>query len=64
MKERRIQAATVRDLCGGVSDMWLWRRLDSDPTFPKPAYIGNRRYWKESDVLAWLDAQAAKSEAA
>ena len=64
MEERRIQAAAVRDLCGGVSEMWLWRRLDSDPTFPTPVYIGNRRYWKESDVLAWLDAQPAERGAA
>lgn len=61
MTERRIQAAAVRELCGGVSDMWLWRKLDGDPTFPRPVYIGNRRFWKESEVLAWLDAQPGKA---
>lgn len=65
MTERRIQAAAVRDLCGGVSDMWIWRKLnDPHSGFPRPVYIGARRFWKESDVVAWLEAQAVKSEAA
>jgi predicted DNA-binding transcriptional regulator AlpA len=55
---RRIQAATVRDLCGGVSDMALWR-WQKNPTlnFPKPTYIRRRRYWLETEIYAWLDAQ-------
>ncbi|WP_282129026.1 helix-turn-helix transcriptional regulator, partial [Roseobacter litoralis] len=54
---RRIQAQRVREICGGISDMSLWRWLN-DPAlnFPKPIYIARRRYWKEADVLAWLDA--------
>lgn len=58
MTEKRIQAAAVRALCGDVSDMWLWRRLNSDPSFPRPIYIGRRRFWREADVVAWLAAQA------
>lgn len=60
--QKRIQAAAVRDLCGGVSDMWLWRRLNGDPTFPRPIYIGKRRFWREADVVAWLEAQAVVAE--
>ncbi|WP_241772276.1 helix-turn-helix transcriptional regulator [Rhodobacter capsulatus] len=58
--ERRISAATVRDICGGISDMSLWRWLN-DPVlgFPKPIKIGNRRYWRESEVLAFLDSREA-----
>ena len=26
-------------------------------TAPKSALIGGRRYWREADVLAWIDAQ-------
>lgn len=59
--ERRIQASAVRELCGGVSDMWLWRRLDRDPTFPRPAYIGKRRFWRERDVVQWLEAQVERA---
>lgn len=57
LSERRIQAAAVRDLLGGVSDMFLWRRLNSDPTFPRPTYIAKRRFWRERDVLQWLERQ-------
>jgi predicted DNA-binding transcriptional regulator AlpA len=59
MTEKRIQAATVRALCGDVSDMTIWRWLN-DPAmdFPRPAYIGKRRYWREAEIIAWLEAQA------
>jgi predicted DNA-binding transcriptional regulator AlpA len=63
MNEKRIQAGAVRQLCGGVSDMWLHRRLRDDPTFPKPIYIGRRRYWREADIIAWLEAQGKKTAA-
>lgn len=52
--EARITASAVREICGGVSDMTLWRWLQAD--FPKPAVINRRRYWRKSDVLSWLDA--------
>ncbi len=63
---RRIPASEVRELCGDVSDMTIHRWLNrTDLNFPKPIYIGRRRYWKEADVLAWLEAQPrAKGRAA
>lgn len=56
---RRIPAAPVRELCGGISDMTLARWLN-DPAkqFPRPVYIGRRRYWKEADILTWLESRA------
>ncbi|GAW36618.1 hypothetical protein RA2_03691 [Roseovarius sp. A-2] len=59
MTSKLLTAAAVRDALGGVSDMTLWRWLN-DPAlnFPKPIYIARRRYWREADVSAWLDAQA------
>lgn len=55
---RRVSAARVRELCGGVSNMSLHRWLnDEDLGFPKPIKIGGRRYWRESDIVAWLDAR-------
>ncbi|MAC81777.1 MAG: transcriptional regulator [Rhodobacteraceae bacterium] len=59
MTSKLITAGAVRDALGGVSDMTLWRWLN-DPAlnFPKPIYIARRRYWREADVSAWLDAQA------
>lgn len=56
--ERRIPAARTRELCGGISDMQLWRLLnDEKVAFPRPIYIGRRRYWREADVIAWLNSQ-------
>jgi len=63
VKEKRIQAAAVRELCGGVSDMWIWRRMDGDSTFPRPIYIARRRFWRESDLIEWLNAQADRTTA-
>lgn len=55
---RRIAIARVRELCGNVSEMSIWRWLkDEELDFPKPIYIGRRRYWKEAEVLAWLENQ-------
>ena len=57
VENRRIGATAVRELCGGISDMSLWRWLnDPEYDFPKPIYIGRRRYWREADVIAWLEA--------
>lgn len=39
-----------------ISDMSLWRWLRAKK-FPPPIYIGNRRYWKASDLARWLDAK-------
>lgn len=59
---KRIQAQRVREICGDVSDMTLWRWMNSATmNFPQPIYIGRRRYWKEADILAWLDAKAGEA---
>jgi len=57
-KYRRISAHDVRHLCGGISDMTLWRWLDnSELNFPRPIYIGRRRYFREAEIIAWMDAR-------
>ena len=57
-ENRRINSAAVRELCGGISDMSLWRwQNDDELNFPKPIYIGKRRYWKEADIVAWLESR-------
>lgn len=56
---RRIGINAVCDLCGGVSAMTIWRWSQDDSLdFPRPIYIGRRRYWKEAEILAWLEARA------
>lgn len=65
MERRLISANAVRIMCGDVSHMSLWRWLhDPDLNFPKPIYIGKRRYWREADLLAWIEARAEASSAA
>jgi predicted DNA-binding transcriptional regulator AlpA len=60
MTHKLIKAATVRELCGDVSDMTVWRWLN-DPTlnFPKPVRIQSKRYWRENDIAAWLESREA-----
>jgi predicted DNA-binding transcriptional regulator AlpA len=41
--------------------VWLWRLLRNDPTFPKPLFICNQRYWLISDLEAW---EASKRQVA
>ncbi|GGD42112.1 helix-turn-helix transcriptional regulator [Sinisalibacter lacisalsi] len=60
-----IPASEVRDICGGISDMSLWRWLqDPELKFPRPLYIARRRYWREEDVIAWLESRPQQLEAA
>ena len=57
---RRIQAAAVRQMVGDISDMTQWRYLNNpELDFPRPIFIGRRRFWKEADVIAWLEAREA-----
>ena len=59
MENKLISANAVRELCGGVSDMALWRWLHHpELNFPKPIYIGRRRYWREADLAAWIESRA------
>jgi predicted DNA-binding transcriptional regulator AlpA len=61
-QHKRIGAAKVRELCGGVSNMTIWRWMQrEDLNFPKPTMIGKRRYWREADIIAFLDEQEALS---
>lgn len=54
-----IQADVLKALLGGVSDMWLWRRL-RDNTLPKPLLISNRRFWRRDEIADYINR---KSEA-
>ena len=39
-----------------ISDMTLWRWLN-DPAmkFTEPIYINRRRYWREGQIVDWLE---------
>jgi len=55
--EELLNAARVRALCGGCSDMSIWR-WTRDLGFPQAdVVINRRRLWKRGSVTAWLAAR-------
>jgi hypothetical protein len=48
-----VGSAELRRMFGGVSHMFVERRLKDDPTFPKPFYVKNRRFWFLKELRAW-----------
>jgi predicted DNA-binding transcriptional regulator AlpA len=58
--------ATAPQVClryGGVSHMWLERRLKNDPKFPRPRYFGRLRFFKISELEEY-ERQCTSSAAA
>jgi predicted DNA-binding transcriptional regulator AlpA len=51
--EKLISASDVRRRYGGVSQMWIHRRLLDGSGFPRPVYIGALRFWRISELVAW-----------
>ena len=59
MTSKLITSRALRQIVP-VTDMTLWRWEQEDALdFPKPIRIQKRRYWREEEVLAWLEDQAA-----
>ena len=59
-----IAASELKRQLGGVSDAWLHRALkDEALSFPRPLTIRGRRFWRRSDVEAWIDSQAQQTAA-
>jgi predicted DNA-binding transcriptional regulator AlpA len=56
-----ITTRQLRHRYGGVSHMWIERRLVDDPEFPKPVYLGARRFWALAAIEVWERTRAAKS---
>ena len=53
-----VSAASVKQACGDVSDMTLWRWLqDENLNFPKPIYIQRRRFWRADELVLWIENQ-------
>jgi predicted DNA-binding transcriptional regulator AlpA len=53
--DQLLNAAETRRLLGDVSDMWIHRRLNDDPTFPRPRYVNHLRFWLRSDLVTWIE---------
>lgn len=53
---RLISIGDVRRMFGDVSDMTIWRwQQDADLNFPKPIYVQRRRFWRESELIEWIE---------
>ena len=68
---KRKHYSTARQVCeryGGRSQMWLWRKLKSDPKFPRPLAMGkNLRLFDEDELDAYdatLREEAANASVA
>jgi hypothetical protein len=48
-----MSASQLRVRYGGVSHMWIERRLASDPDFPKPEISDPQRLWRITTVEAY-----------
>lgn len=56
-----IGIKTLRARYGGRSHMWVERKLESDPTFPRPRKFGGRlRLWDVDELVAWEREAAAR----
>lgn len=61
MAERLVRRPEVLEKTGigGASTLYDWM---SRGTFPRPVKIGARAVaWRESDVLAWIEARCSDS---
>ncbi len=59
-----LGSARVRQQCGGISNMTLWR-LEQKQDFPAPDFVINRRkFWRRSTIEHWLATRAPKAPTA
>ncbi len=59
-----IRTAQLRARYGGVSHMWVERRLKDDPEFPRPIYIARNRFWRLVELETWERAVASRPRVA
>jgi len=62
--DKLLPTSAVQKRYGDRSRMWIERRLDDDPAFPKPIYIAKRRYWHLSELVAYERGKVVEREAA
>ena len=55
-----LTAAQVMTRYGGVSHMWLLRRMAKDH-FPKPIYFGRLRFWRRTEIESWECSKAQRA---
>ena len=58
--KKRLSSRQVRERYGDRSAMWIYRRLKSDPQFPRPIVISNRQYFDEAELDAYDEARRSE----
>jgi predicted DNA-binding transcriptional regulator AlpA len=54
--------SAVRQFFGGVSKMWVNRRMNGDPKFPRAHYFGSKTpHWRISEIRAYAE-QCGRAE--
>ncbi len=59
-----ISARQVCQRYGGRSNMWLVRKIQNDPKFPKPAYFGRLQFFRVETLETYDRTVIARSSAA
>ncbi len=58
---RCLKPKMAAEKCGR-RDSWLWAKLKTDPTFPRPIYLSRKApVFLEHELDAWLARQAEQS---
>lgn len=56
MEHKLITSKKARELCGGITSMTEWRwRQDEKLKFPQPVTIRGRNFYREAEILAWIE---------
>jgi predicted DNA-binding transcriptional regulator AlpA len=59
--DQLIASAALREKLGGISPMTLWR-WEQSRAFPQAHRIGPRKFWKMSEILAWVERQSPMNQ--
>lgn len=61
LSQELITAARVRELCGGICDMTLWRwGRDPHLSFPQPVVIRRRKFYRAGEVAEFIERQTPR----
>jgi hypothetical protein len=58
---RWITSKQLRAYFGGLSDMWVVRKIRDDPDFPRPRYNGHMKFFSVAEIEAYEKKLATQS---
>ena len=59
-----ITQSEARCLLGGVSHMFIYRRLKEDPSFPRPIQyaLNGPKFFKKLELERWIDRHQVQAQ--